>query len=99
MLSTSSDNHMDLPADCEKLNRMKRFGAVPMDLEVELHHTTITVRELLDLHPGSVIRTDKRANAALTLRVGGAVVARGELSRGKGKRAVRVKSFGRKGPA
>jgi flagellar motor switch protein FliN len=52
---------------------------VPVDVEVELDHKTMTVREILALDEGSVIKMPRSAGDNIDLIVGGALVGSGEI--------------------
>lgn len=52
---------------------------VEMTLSVEVGRARMTVRELLDLGPGSVVELDRAAGAPADLLVNGRVIARGEV--------------------
>lgn len=52
---------------------------VEMQVTAELGRTTMTVRELLQLGPGSVIELDRAAGSPVDLLVNGTLIARGEV--------------------
>jgi flagellar motor switch protein FliN/FliY len=52
---------------------------VEMTLSVEVGRARMTVRELLELAPGSVVELDRAAGAPADLLVNGRVIARGEV--------------------
>jgi flagellar motor switch protein FliN/FliY len=52
---------------------------VEMNVTVELGRTTMTVRDLLQLVPGSVIELDRAAGSPVDLLVNGTLLARGEV--------------------
>ncbi|MEO0481511.1 MAG: flagellar motor switch protein FliN [Planctomycetota bacterium] len=52
---------------------------VRVPITVEVGSTKMTLEEILDLVPGSVVRLDKRADDPVDLRVNGCLVARGEV--------------------
>lgn len=52
---------------------------VEMTLTAELGRTSLTVRELLDLTPGSIVELDRPAGGPADLLVNGRLVARGEV--------------------
>ena len=52
---------------------------VEMTLSVEVGRARMTVRELLELTPGSVVELDRAAGAPADLLVNGRVIARGEV--------------------
>ena len=73
----------------ELLDRLKRFDSVPMDVEVELHRLNMSVRELLSLEAGSVLRTGKRHGDPLNLRVGGVSLLSAQITESRGKATLR----------
>jgi flagellar motor switch protein FliN/FliY len=52
---------------------------VEMTLSVEIGRARMTVRELLQLSPGSVVELDRAAGAPADLLVNGRLIARGEV--------------------
>ena len=61
------------------LEEIQHLIDVPVDVEVELDHKTMTVREILALEEGSVIKMPRSAGENIDLIVGGAVVGTGEI--------------------
>jgi len=58
--------------------RLDMLLDVPLEVNVELGRTRMTIQDLLQLGPGSVIELDKVAGDALDILVNGRLVARGE---------------------
>ncbi|HTN53884.1 MAG TPA: flagellar motor switch protein FliN [Anaeromyxobacter sp.] len=58
--------------------RLDMLLDVPLEVNVELGRTRLTIQDLLQLGPGSVIELDKVAGEALDILVNGRLVARGE---------------------
>lgn len=52
---------------------------IPLDVSVELGHTQKTVREVLELGPGSIIELDKLAGEAIDILVNSKYIAKGEV--------------------
>lgn len=52
---------------------------VEMEVTVELGHTKMLLRDLLDLSPGSVVELDRSAGSAVDVLVNGTLIARGEV--------------------
>ena len=52
---------------------------VEVPVSVEVGGTRMSLREVLDLASGSVVRLDKRADEPVDLRVNGKLIARGEV--------------------
>jgi flagellar motor switch protein FliN len=61
------------------LNEISRFADVQVEVEAELDRRVLTVRELLELEPGSVIGMTRAAGENLDLYVGGKLVGFGEI--------------------
>jgi flagellar motor switch protein FliN/FliY len=58
--------------------RLDMLLDVPLEVNVELGRTRVTIQDLLQLGPGSVIELDKVAGEALDILINGRLVARGE---------------------
>jgi len=52
---------------------------VPVEVEVELDRKVITVTDILDLQPGSVIRMTRSAGENIDILIGGTLIAFGEI--------------------
>ncbi|MFT8362610.1 MAG: flagellar motor switch phosphatase FliY [Sporolactobacillus sp.] len=52
---------------------------IPLDVSVELGHTRKTVREVLELGPGSIIELDKLAGEAIDILINSKYIAKGEV--------------------
>lgn len=63
---------------------------VPLELSVELGRARMSIQDLLNLSPGSVIELDKIAGEPLDLLVNGRLVARGEAVVVNDKFGVRI---------
>jgi flagellar motor switch protein FliN len=66
---------------------------VPLDIEVELDRHILTVRDLLDLELGSIIRMNRSAGENLDVRVGGALVGFGEIVVNETTTGIRLTDF------
>jgi flagellar motor switch protein FliN len=55
------------------------FADVPVDVDVELDRKTMTVREILMLDQGSVIKMMRSAGENIDIYVGGALLGSGEI--------------------
>ncbi len=62
----------------ESSRRLDMLLDVPLEVNVELGRTRMTIQDLLQLGPGSVVELDKVAGEALDILVNGRLVARGE---------------------
>jgi flagellar motor switch protein FliN len=70
---------------------MNRLMELRLPVSVLLGHTSITIREVLRLAPGSVIELDRKVGDYVEIVVHGTVVARGEIVSVAGNYGVRIK--------
>ena len=61
------------------LAEVAHLSDVPVSIEVELDRKSMTVREILVLKVGSVLRLNRSAGENIDIRVGGSLVAFGEI--------------------
>jgi flagellar motor switch protein FliN len=61
------------------LEEIAHFSNVPIDVEVELDRRKMTVREILALQRGAVIKMNRSAGENIDLVIGGKVVGSGEI--------------------
>jgi flagellar motor switch protein FliN/FliY len=66
---------------------------VPMDVDVELDRRVLTVRQILALDLGSVIRMNRSAGENLDVRVGGALFGFGEIVANEANTGIRLTDF------
>ncbi|MBZ5611673.1 MAG: FliM/FliN family flagellar motor switch protein [Acidobacteriia bacterium] len=52
---------------------------IPVEVEVELGRRVMTIAQILDLHPNSVIRMPRSAGDNIDILVGGTVIGYGEI--------------------
>jgi flagellar motor switch protein FliN/FliY len=78
------------PVAGEPSRRLDMVLDVPLEVNVELGRTRMTIQDLLQLGPGSVIELDKVAGEALDILVNGRLVARGEAVVVNDKFGVRI---------
>jgi flagellar motor switch protein FliN/FliY len=55
------------------------MGDIPVQVTVELGATELSLKEILDLSEGSIIELNRLAGEPLDLKVGGQLVAQGEV--------------------
>lgn len=67
------------PALTADARALKVIRSVEMNVTAELGRAQMTVRELLELAPGSVIELDRAAGSPVDLLVNGTIIARGEV--------------------
>jgi flagellar motor switch protein FliN/FliY len=61
------------------LEEIRHLIDVPVEVEAELDRKTMTMREILALDEGSVIKMPRSAGENIDLFVGGALVGSGEI--------------------
>ena len=66
---------------------------VPMDIDVELDRRIMTVRQILALELGSVIRMNRSAGENLDVRVGGSLLGFGEIVVNEATTGIRLTDF------
>lgn len=65
----------------------------PVVVRVELASLSLTARDVATLRPGDVLETGRRVGGPVLLRVGGRVVAKGELVDVEGELGVRIREI------
>jgi flagellar motor switch protein FliN/FliY len=75
------------------LEQIRGLADVPVDFEVELDRKVLSVREILDLAPGRVIRMTRSAGENIDIRVGGALIGFGEIVILEENMGVRITDF------
>jgi flagellar motor switch protein FliN/FliY len=70
--------------------RLELLLDVPLDLSVELGRTRMSIQDLLNLSPGSVVELDKIAGEPLDILVNDRLIARGEAVVVNDKFGVRI---------
>jgi len=75
------------------LERITHYADVPIDIEVELDRRVLTVRDLLDLEAGSVIKLDRSAGENIDVLAGGTLLAFGEIVIVEDTIGVRITDF------
>ena len=73
-----ADENVNTPDAAASGRRLDLLLDVPLDLSVELGRARMSIQDLLNLSPGSVIELDKIAGEALDILINGRLVARGE---------------------
>jgi len=75
------------------LDQIRHLADVPVELDVELDRRILSVREVLELGPGSVIRMTRSAGENIDIRVGGALIGFGEIVILEENMGVRITDF------
>lgn len=76
--------------DTPQSRRLELLLDVPLDLSVELGRTRMSIQDLLNLSPGSVVELDKIAGEPLDILVNDRLIARGEAVVVNDKFGVRI---------
>ena len=61
------------------LEQIGHLGNIPLTVKVELDRKIMTVREILTLEAGSVVKMVRSAGENLDILIGGALVGSGEI--------------------
>jgi flagellar motor switch protein FliN len=61
------------------VEQIAEFADVPLNVDVELGRKVMTIAQILELHPESVIRIARSAGDNIDILVGGTVVGYGEI--------------------
>jgi flagellar motor switch protein FliN/FliY len=76
------------------LEEMTDFADVPVEVEVELGRRTMTIGQILELGPDSVIRMARSAGDNMDILVGGSLIGYGEIVIIEDSVGVRITDFG-----
>ena len=75
------------------MDRIGHLGDVGIDVEVELDRKQLTVREVLELEAGSVMKTTRSAGENIDVLIGGSLIGFGEIVLVEDIVAVRITDF------
>jgi flagellar motor switch protein FliN/FliY len=84
---------MSPPAALTAVEEVKLYLDIPLDVEVELDRRILTVRQILELDRGSVVRMNRSAGENLDVRIGGALVGFGEIVVNETTTGIRLTDF------
>jgi flagellar motor switch protein FliN/FliY len=76
------------------LEEIADFADVPVDVEVELGRRTMTIGQILELGPDSVVRMARSAGDNMDILVGGSLIGYGEIVIIEDSVGVRITDFG-----
>jgi flagellar motor switch protein FliN/FliY len=76
--------------DSPQSRRLELLMDVPLDVSVELGRTRMSIQDLLNLSPGSVVELDKVAGEPLDVLINDRLIARGEAVVVNDKFGVRI---------
>jgi flagellar motor switch protein FliN/FliY len=57
----------------------RTLGDIPIEVSVELGRTHMSLKDILELREGSIVELDRSAGDPLDLKVGGQLIAQGEV--------------------
>ena len=75
------------------LDDLVRYSDIPMNVDIELDRRIMTVRDILELRMGSVIRMSRSAGENIDVLVGGTLVGFGEIVIIEERVGVRITDF------
>ena len=70
-----------------------RLADIPLPVEVELDRKPLSVRQILDLSPGMVLRMTRSAGENIDIRIGGVLMGFGEIVILEETMGVRITDF------
>jgi flagellar motor switch protein FliN len=76
------------------LEEIADFADVPVEVEVELGRRIMTIAQILELGPDSVIRMARSAGDNMDILVGGSLIGYGEIVIIEDSVGVRITDFG-----
>jgi flagellar motor switch protein FliN/FliY len=79
--------------DRPPMDQIGHLGDVAIEVEVELDRKQLTVREVLELEPGSVMKMTRSAGENIDVLIGGSLVGFGEIVLVEDTVAVRITDF------
>ncbi|MBS1824260.1 MAG: FliM/FliN family flagellar motor switch protein [Acidobacteria bacterium] len=88
---------MNLSGEDLRSDQVRHLADMTMEIEVELDKKVVTLRQMLDLDNGSVLKLTRSAGENIDILVGGAVVAFGEIVVIEDMMGVRITDFNTEG--
>ncbi|MFN7937912.1 MAG: FliM/FliN family flagellar motor switch protein [Bryobacteraceae bacterium] len=88
---------MSLSGEDLRSDQVRHLADMTMVIEVELDKKVVTMRQMLDLDNGSVLKLTRSAGENIDILVGGAVVAFGEIVVIEDMMGVRITDFNTEG--
>ena len=86
--------HYDpLEDDLSPMDRVGHLGDVGIEVEVELDRKQLTVREVLELEAGNVLKMTRSAGENIDVLIGGSLIGFGEIVLVEDTVAVRITDF------
>ena len=73
--------------------QVAHYADIPVEIGVELDRRILTMREILNLHEGSLIGTSRSAGENIDIYIGGALVGFGEIVVIENMIGVRITDF------
>jgi flagellar motor switch protein FliN len=75
------------------IDEICHVGDIPLDVLVELDRKVMTIRDILSLDKGQIVKMNRSAGENLDLIVGGALLAFGEIVIIESSMGVRITDF------
>ena len=74
-------------------NEIAEFGDIPLDVSVELDRKILSIKKVLELDVGSVIKMTRSAGENIDINIGGTLVGYGEIVIIEALMGVRITDF------
>ncbi|MBI3679860.1 MAG: FliM/FliN family flagellar motor switch protein [Acidobacteria bacterium] len=81
----------------QPLDEIQHVADLVLDLEVELDRKSLSMRQMLELEAGSVVKLTRSAGENIDIVIGGTVVAYGEIVVIEDMMGVRITDFNLEG--
>ena len=74
-------------------NEIAEFGDVPLDISIELDRKILSIKKVLELDVGSVIKMTRSAGENIDINIGGTLVGYGEIVIIEALMGIRITDF------
>jgi len=77
--SDKSSDSDSSDTETEGDEKLKLLRDIPLEISVEIGSTSLTLEEILKLHPNSIVELDRYIQEPVDIKINGKLVAKGEL--------------------
>ena len=74
-------------------NEIAEFGDIPMEISIELDRKVMSIKKVLELEAGSVIKMTRSAGENIDINIGGTLVGYGEIVIIEALMGIRITDF------
>ena len=83
----------ETPEHTSESEKIKLFLDIPVEISVEIGNAKLSLEEVLELHPSSVIELERFIDEPVDIKVNGKLVAKGELYMVKENYGIKIKQI------